>query len=70
MKKRKVTAKGRALGTIRRHSEAAAFLRKRGLIQFAQRIEKNVDRMVSKAERKGFGDAAFAAEEAGQRKAK
>lgn len=64
-KKRK-TFKQVLIATIRRKSEIAGRFRLRGLIPSAMQYEEEVDRLSRQAEKMGWGDDAYTAEEDGK----
>jgi len=64
-KRKSLSPKGQLLRKIRVAKETAARLRLAGFIPNAVFHEANVDRLVSEAEKKGWGDEAVLAEETG-----
>jgi hypothetical protein len=57
------------LGQIKRKATAGSLLRLRGQVAGAQRYDEEVDNLASLAERRGWGDDALEAEEAGRAQA-
>jgi hypothetical protein len=68
-KRKSLSAKGRLLRKIRVAKENAARLRLAGFIPNALFHEAALDRLVSEAEKKGWGDEATVAEEVGLKRA-
>ena len=68
-KRKTLSAKGKLLRKIRVAKESAARLRLAGFIPNAMFHEATVDRLVSEAEKKGWGDDATLAEETGLQRA-
>jgi len=64
-KRKSLSHKGQLLRKIRVAKETAARLRLAGFIPNALFHEANVDRLVTEAENKGWGDDALLAEETG-----
>ena len=57
--------KGRLFAAIKENAESGARLRLAGRVQGAMSHERDVDRYMKTAERHGWGDAAFMAEQTG-----
>jgi hypothetical protein len=68
-RKKSLSAKDRLLRKIRVEKETAARLRLAGFIPNAAFHEATLDRLVSEAEKKGWGDDATLAEETGLKRA-
>jgi hypothetical protein len=68
-KRKTLSAKGKLLRKIRVAKESATRLRLAGFIPNAIFREATVDRLVSEAEKKGWGDDATLAEETGLQRA-
>ena len=68
-KRKSLSAKAKLLRKIRVEKETAARLRLAGFIPNATFHENIIDRLVSEAEKKGWGDDATLAEETGLQRA-